>query len=159
MKTLPVLALVVALTGCTKDPVAPQPPPASAKEPTRSPDADQYAVALVARAPYAAGQESSAVITIAAKNGFHVNPDYPMVFKPQGQVGVRFAEERIKLTWAGKTPCPAKAEDACAVEVPVALTPEKAGSATVAGLVAFSVCNPEHCLIEKIPLTLAIDVQ
>ena len=160
MKTLPVLALALAFTGCTKDPVAPPPaPPASPKEATKSPTAEQYAVALVPRAPYAAGQEATAVITIAAKNGFHVNPEYPMVFKPQGQVGVRFAEERLKLTWGAKTPCPAKAEDACAVEVPVALTPEKAGPATVAGLVAFSVCNPEHCLIEKIPLTLAIDVQ
>lgn len=161
MKTLPLVALAFALTACTKDPVpAAAAPAVSTPQPDpKRPLGEEYAVALVARAPYTAGQEASAVITIAAKNGFHVNPEYPMVFKPQGHVGVQFAQERLKLTWGPKTPCPEKAEDACAVEVPVALTPEKAGPATVAGLVAFSVCNPEHCLIQKVPLTLAIDVK
>lgn len=159
MKTLPVLALCLALNACTKEPAAPPAPtPASSAE-AKSPTTDQYAVALVPRAPYAAGQPASAVITIAAKSGFHVNPEYPMAFKPQGHAGVQFAEERLKLTWGPKTPCAAKAEDACAVEVPLSMTPQKAGPAVVAGVVAFSVCNPEHCLIEKVPLSLAIDVQ
>lgn len=160
MKTLPVLLLVVAFSSCTKDPApvaAVSPKPAAEK--AKGPDGAEYTVALVPRAPYAAGKEAGAAITVAAKPGYHVNPEYPMVFKPEGHVGVRFAEERLRLTGGTKTPCAEKAEDACAVEVPIALTPEKAGPATVAGIVAFSVCNPQHCLIEKVPLSLAIEVQ
>ena len=116
-------------------------------------------MALVARGPYSANQAATAVVSVAAKAGYHVNPEYPMVFKPEGQSGVQFAQERLKLTWGPKTPCADKPEEACAVEVPIALTPEKAGPAVVAGVVAFSVCNPQHCLIEKLPLSLAIDVK
>ena len=165
MKTLPVLALLLAVAACTKDPapvaVAPTSPTAKNQLPVvgKAPVTDDYSVALVPRAPYEAGKEGTAVILVTANGSYHVNPEYPMVFKAQGQEGVRFAEEHFKLTWGPKTPCAAKAEDACAVEVPITLTPEKAGTATVAGLVAFSVCNPEHCLIEKVPLTLAIDVR
>lgn len=158
MKTLPVLFLVVAFSSCTKDP-APAPPAKPAADKPKGPDGAEYTVALVPRAPYAAGKEAGAAITVAAKPGYHVNAEYPMVFKPEGHAGVRFAEDRLKLTWGAKTPCAENAEDACAVEAPIALTPEKAGPATVAGTIAFSVCNPKHCLIEKVPLTLAIEVQ
>lgn len=153
MKTLTVLVPAFVLAACTKDrsPFVP--------EPEKKPATQEYSVALVARAPYTASQPATAVFTVAAKAGYHVNPEYPMVFKPEGQSGVRFAEERLKLTWGLKTPCGDKPDDTCAVEVPIALTPEKAGPAVVAGLVAFSVCNPQHCLIEKVPLSLAIDVK
>lgn len=146
MKTLPVLALIVALAACTKDPAP-------------APTGPEFEVALAPRAPYAAGKEATVVLTVAAKQGYHVNPEYPMAFKPQGHSGVQFAEPNIKLTWGPKTPCAEKAEDACAVEVPIALTPQKAGPAVVAGQVSFSVCNPQHCRIEKLALTLPIEVQ
>jgi hypothetical protein len=163
MKTPTVLVLILALAACTKEPapVAPAPPATKTKQPAlgRVPSADEYSVSLEPRVPYEAGKEATAVILVTARAGYHVNPEYPMAFKAQGQVGLHFAEQNFKLTWGPKTPCPAKAEDACVVEVPLKLTPEQAGPATVAGLVAFSVCNPEHCLIEKVPLTLAIDVR
>ena len=149
MKTLPVLALLLAVTACTKD----------ATPPEKAPDGAEYAVSLSPKAPYAAGKEALVTLNVAAKQGYHVNPDYPMAFKPQGHSGVQFAEPNLKLSWGPKTPCAEKPEDACAVEVPIALTPEKAGPAVVAGVVAFSVCNPEHCRIEKLALSLPIDVQ
>ncbi len=155
MKTLPVLALCLALTACTKDPAAKPPDKAAEK----APEGAEYAVSLAPRAPYAAGKEATVVLNIAAKQGYHVNADYPMAFKPQGHSGVQFAEPNLKLTWGPKTPCAEKPEDACAVEVPIALTPERAGSAVVAGQVSFSVCNPQNCRIEKLALTLPIEVQ
>ena len=151
MKTLPVLALLLALTACTKDPAA--------KPPEKTPGGAEYEVSLAPRAPYAVGKEASVVINVAARQGYHVNPEYPMAFKPQGHSGVQFAEPNLKLTWGPKTPCPEKPEDACAVEVPIALTPEKAGPAVVAGQLSFSVCNPQNCRIEKLALTLPIEVQ
>lgn len=153
MKTLPVLALLLVAPACTKDPAPPQ------KAAEKTPEGTEYAVSLAPRAPYAAGKEATVVLNVAAKQGYHVNPDYPMAFKPQGHSGVAFAEPSLKLTWGPKTPCAEKPEDACAVEVPIALTPEKAGPAVVAGMVSFSVCNPQNCRIEKLALTLPIEVQ
>ncbi len=159
MKTLPVLALLLVAPACTKDP-APKPPEQAPEKKTENPpEGSEYAVSLAPRAPYAAGKEATVVLNVTAKQGYHVNPDYPMAFKPQGHSGVTFAEPNLKLTWGPKTPCAEKAEDTCAVEVPIALTPEKAGPAVVAGLVSFSVCNPQNCRIEKLPLSLPIDVQ
>ena len=155
------LAVLVAICGCKKDPqpaAAIAPAPASEKN-QKKPDSDTYSVSLSAQGPYAAGKPGSVTFNVAAKAGYHVNPEYPMVFKPQGHQGVTFAEERFKLTWGSTTPCPGRAEEACEVQLPIALTPEKAGPAVVSGLVAFSVCNPQHCQIEKLPLSVSIEVQ
>ena len=149
MKTLPVLALLVSVTACTKD----------AAPAAKGPAGDEYAVSLAPKAPYAPGKEATVTLNVAARQGYHVNPDYPMAFKPQGHSGVQFEGPNLKLTWGAKTPCTEKPEDACAVEVPITLTPEKAGSAVVAGMVSFSVCNPEHCRIEKLAVSLPIEVQ
>ncbi len=148
MKTLPVLACL-ALAACTKEPAKSAPAEA----------ANNYTVNIAAHAPYAAGQEASALITVTAAPGLHVNPEYPVAFKPEGSEAVKFGDERVRLTAGTKTPCADKAEDACRVEFPLPLTPEKAGAAKVAGVLAFSVCSPEKCLIEKVPLTLAIAVE
>jgi len=136
--------LALALAACTK------PPAAAAKEP--------FEVSLTARDPWAVGTESSASLTVKATSGFHVNPEYPVTFKPEGFEAVKFTAERVQLTAGSKTPCAEKAEDACSVEFPLSVTPEKAGPARLAGVFAFSVCSAEKCLIEKVPLTLAISV-
>ena len=82
-----------------------------------------------------------------------------MSFRPEGSEAVKFSGERVALTAATKTPCAAKAEDSCKVEFPLPLTPEKAGAGKVAGIVAFSVCSEDKCLIEKVPLSLALKVE
>lgn len=156
------LAVLVALAGCKKDrepPAAAPVPPAKLEKAEKKPEGDTYAVSLKAQGPYAAGKPASVSFNVAAKAGYHVNPEYPMVFKPQGHQGVTFSEERFKLAWGTSTPCPGKPDEACAVELPIALTPEKKGPAVVAGLVAFSVCNPQHCQIEKLPLSVSIEVE
>lgn len=148
--------LVLALTACTKD--KPTAPPAEMKAPAaevKSADAENYSVKLSPKDAYSAGQPGSAAVTIASKNGFHVNPEYPVAFKPEGSQGVTFADERVRLENGTRTPCEANAEDACKVEFALPVTPEKAGTATVAGVLAFSVCSADKCLIEKVPLTLA----
>lgn len=155
------LAVLVGIIGCKKDP---EPPVAVASAPlsektAKKPDTDTYSVSLSAQGPYAVGKPASVTFNVAAKAGYHVNPEYPMVFKPQGHQGVTFSEERFKLTWGATTPCAGSPNEACAVQLPIALTPEKPGTAVVAGLVAFSVCNPQHCQIEKLPLSVSIEVQ
>ncbi len=130
--------LGLALAACTKDPTQP------------------YEVSLTAKGPWTAGQESSAALIVKATSGYHVNPEYPVTFKPEGFEAVKFGAERVQLSAGTKTPCAEKAEDACTVEFPLAVTPEKAGPGKVAGVLAFSVCSAEKCLIEKVTLTLPI---
>lgn len=147
--------LALALAACTKD-------PAPASKPEKKPVAQEgpaYELNIAASGPWAAGKESNAAVTVTAKPGFHVNPEYPVTFKPEGFEAVKFASERVALTPGTKTPCADKAEDACKVEFPLPVTPEKAGPAKVAGIVAFSVCSADKCLIEKVPVTLAIAVE
>lgn len=161
VRQLSLAALVLA--GCTKESAPAAPPPAAAPAPVveKKPaptEEKNYEVSLSSPA-LKAGQESSAsVITVTATNGFHVNPEYPVSFRPEGSEAVKFSGERVALTAGTKTPCAAKAEDACKVEFPLPLTPETAGPAKVAGVVAFSVCSEDKCLIEKVPLSLAIKV-
>ncbi len=143
--------LTLALAACTRD-------PAPAPKAEKTDDAPAYELNLAASGPWAAGKESNAAVTVTAKPGFHVNPEYPVTFKHEGSEAVKFTSERVALTPGTKTPCADKAEDACKVEFPLAVTPEKTGPAKVAGIVAFSVCSADKCLIEKVPVTLAISV-
>ena len=164
MKRTLLFAALLLLAACKKDEVAAAPPAASPKveQPLAAPPpkpATEYALAIAAAPPYVAGKEAVATITIEAKEGFHVNPDYPVSFKPSAAEGVKYAGERVQLGEpAKKTPCKAKEEDNCAVDLNLALTPEKAGVATVDGVLSFSVCSEEKCLTPKQQLTLAIDV-
>lgn len=151
-------ALVAVVVGCTKDkplePAVPG-PPAIAEKPTEKPaEGPQPFVASIR-----SKAESMAAVKIEAREGFHVNPDYPVAFKPTAASGaVKFSQDRIPLSDGAKTPCAEKAEDACAMEFDLSFTPE-AGASSVQGVVAFSVCSAEKCLIEKVPLTLALSVK
>jgi hypothetical protein len=157
VRQLSLAALVLA--SCAREsapPAAPPPAPPAAQKP--EPREQHYEVSLASPALKAGQESSAATITVTAKDGFHVNPEYPVSFRPEGSEAVKFSGERVPLTPSTKTPCEAKAEDACKVEFPLPLTPEKAGPAKVAGIVAFSVCSEDKCLIEKVPLSLAIKV-
>ncbi len=151
--------LIVALAACTKD------APAELKEGTelkarapevKSADAENYSVKLAAKDAYSAGTVGTAAVTIASKNGFHVNPEYPVAFKPEGSLGVTFSDQRVRLENGVKTPCTEHAEDSCSIEFALPMTPEKAGVAHLAGVLAFSVCSADKCLIEKVPLSVAL---
>lgn len=151
----------LTLAACTKDhpAEAPQPVAAPAVEKATPAEGEAYAVSLSAPAGLHAGESANAAVTITAKQGFHVNPDYPVAFKPEGSEGVAFTAERVRLENGRKTPCEGKAEDSCRVEFDLPLTPEQAGVAKAAGVLAFSVCSEDKCLIEKVPLTVALNAQ
>lgn len=150
--------VVLVLAACTRDPapVAPVGPKTAEVKPAA--DA-AFELGIAATGAWTAGKESSAAVTVTAKPGFHVNPEYPVSFRPEGSESVKFSGERVPLTAGTRTPCAEKAEDACKVEFPLPATPEKAGPAKLAGVVAFSVCSADKCLIEKVPVSLAIAVE
>ncbi|MFT3712268.1 MAG: hypothetical protein QM817_31875 [Archangium sp.] len=148
------LVLGVVLVGCKKDEPAAVPPPAD----TVSAAANPFSLSIAAKGAVAAGQGGSALINVAAKDGFHVNPDYPVAFKVTPSSTVKFSGDRVPLTASKKTPCAEKAEDSCAAEFELPFTAQEAGAAKLDGIIAFSVCSAEKCLIQKEPLTLALTV-
>ncbi len=160
------VASVLLLAACKKEEATPAPapsaapPPAKIENPVQDPSVDnEYLIGITAAPPYLAGKEAVATISVTARKGFHVNPEYPMSFKPTPTEGVKYGAERVQLTVATRTPCKEKAEDNCAVDVNLPVTPEKAGVAVIEGVLSFSVCSDEKCLTPKQTVSLAVDVQ
>jgi len=107
-----------------------------------------------------AGAPGAVVVSISAKPGFHVNPDYPMKFTPSDESTVTFAAKAIALGEAvTREPCHGHPDEACRASAPVSFTTRNAPSVTVAGTLAFSVCSAEQCLIEKQPLRVSAPVK
>lgn len=154
-------AAVIVIAACKKDEVVAAPPPAQVEQPAvaEPPPSAEYLVEINAAPPYIAGKEAVATISITARDGFHVNPDYPVSFKPSPTEGVKYPGDRVQLSdIVKKTPCKDKAEDNCAVDVSLPVTPESAGLAKIEGVLSFSVCSDEKCLTPKQALSLAVDV-
>jgi hypothetical protein len=106
----------------------------------------------------AAGAEGAVVVRVAGKGHYHVNADYPQAFTPDVVEGLRFKDQRIALSEsAEKTPCPDSPKDVCETRARVPFTADKA--ATLSGLLAFSICEPERCLIEKVRLAVSVPVK
>jgi hypothetical protein len=104
-----------------------------------------------------AGEPSTARVIVAARGPYHVNRDYPMSFRPSDTANAAFDGARVALgKGAERTPCAGEPEEACAVSAPLRFTPRAAGETHIAGTVAFSVCTPERCLIEKVPLSATV---
>jgi hypothetical protein len=57
---------------------------------------------------------------------------------------------------AQRTPCADHPEETCTVSSPLPFTTPRIGEARLTGTVAFSVCNPDRCLIEKVRLSVVV---
>jgi len=129
--------------------------PAAADPAPAAPAASKYNEAafdleLKPKGDYAAGKAAEADIVLNAKAPFHVNQQYPYKFKLKEAPGVTYpnmvvAKDAVKLE-------PARAT------LPVAFTAE-AGKHTVSGLLSFSVCTDDKCVIEKRELALEIEAK
>jgi hypothetical protein len=158
-----VLACALALgatflhAACAPASAAPPEAPAGAQAAS-----DTYEVALVPPAAAKPGAAATARVVVKAKGPYHVNREYPMAFRPDAAAStVAFDGAKVALNQAGaeKTACKDHPGEACAVSSPLPFTAKAAGDATLAGTVAFSVCNPERCLIEKVPLKATVAVK
>jgi len=145
----------LAASSCTKDKdasadTAPAKPAASNRE-----ERPEYLVELLAPTAQAAGAEVTALVHVAGRGGYHVNADYPLAFTPDPVEGLAFKDKRIALLdSAERTPCAGAAKDTCEVRAKVPFTASK--TAKLSGVLAFSICQPEQCLIKK--ARLAVDV-
>lgn len=131
---------------------------APAAGPSNTASGDAFELELKAPASASADQPGELLIAIAAKPGFKINAEYPHAFRPEKDSGVAFDAAKYDLAAGAKTPCEKKAEDACRLEAKVPFKATTAGAQKASGTVAFSVCNDEVCLIEKVPVTATIAV-
>jgi hypothetical protein len=96
--------------------------------------------ARVERPEFIAALEKANVV-LTARGGFHINPQYPLRFSYANGAVI----ERARFTFE---PCAKEPKESCVGRAPVP-TP---ASLRIDGTLYFSVCDPERCLIEKIPL-------
>ena len=176
--TRPVHSLVLAagtallVLGCSPGGAgqATAPAPAAAAAPTASPapatpagpraEGEAYQVALELPATAKAGEAAAARVVVTARGPYHVNRDYPMAFRPDAASTARVPGERVPLgEGAVRTACAAFPGEDCSVSAPLAFTAVVPGATRLSGTVAFSVCNPDRCLIEKVPLAATVDAR
>ena len=89
---------------------------------------------------------------LTTKNGHHTNAQYPYKFKldaaPEGVTFPKPILQRADGTF-----------DETKGHFKVPFTAAKPGKVTISGTLYLSVCSDAHCIIEKEPLQLPVDVQ
>ncbi len=157
MKTRSLLFALLLLAGCKREEPAPG---AAASAPSAKEKVKAYEVTATVASPVLKGAGGALVAKVVATEGFHVNPDYPFNFRPEGSSEhVAFEQKRYELKDAAeKTACAKSPADTCELKATVPFTTSTSGSARVAGVLAFSVCDPNQCLIEKVPVSAAVTV-
>ena len=133
---------------------------AAAAPPGPQAEGEGYRVVLAAPASARPGERATARVVVTARAPYHVNPDYPMAFRPDAASAPALTAARIALTdGAARTACEDRPGELCAVSAPLPFTAPAAGEARLSGTVAFSVCSAERCLIEKVPLAAEVPVR
>lgn len=130
-------------------------------------DTENFAVEIKAsKSPYAAGSEGKVDLVLATKGGYHMNDQYPYKFKvadPPAE-GVSYpkaivAKSDFSFTEENKNNPANKDHKADTAKVQIPFVAAKAGKATVAGTLYLSVCSDANCVMDKVPLELAVDVK
>ncbi|HXS17840.1 MAG TPA: hypothetical protein VN764_11660 [Polyangiaceae bacterium] len=132
--------------------------PAAQEQPTvdsqpalqSKPSYDEDAFTLTLTGPSAAkvGEPVKLLVTLSAKNGFKVNAEYPVKFRPVTAAGLLWAKETV-----GKDDGQVEKSK---VVLPVELKLSQPGKFELAGKLSFSVCTEDRCLIEKRDLGVSI---
>ena len=104
-----------------------------------------------------AGRAATARVVVTARGPYHVNRDYPTSFRVDRESTGVFPAEKVALgERAERTPCKDFPGEACTLSAPLGFRAAASGETRIAGVVAFSVCNPDRCLIEKVPVAVVV---
>jgi hypothetical protein len=91
-------------------------------------------------------------VSVQATSGFHLNDDYPIHFVPSAVPGIKWKKARIeKADGIVLEACASERDHACLATVPVGYS---GTAAKLGGTLAFSACDAERCLIEKVAVAL-----
>jgi hypothetical protein len=130
---------------------------AVAADPGPRAEGEAYRVVLVPPASAKAGSVATARVVLTARGPYHVNRDYPTSFRVDRASTAVFPAERVPLgAGAERTPCKDFPGETCTVSAPLGFRAPASGETRIAGVVAFSVCNPDRCLIEKVPVSVVV---
>jgi hypothetical protein len=148
IRELSLLALALLLAaGCKKSDA---PPSSASANLAAAKTGSEFAV----KSAVAGGNQLELELT--AGPGFHLNAEYPINFQPRVEDGgAKFTEARYDLKdRLERTACADHPDETCAGKARLPFEPSGAGM--VSGVFAFSVCNPEKCLIEKAPVAVKL---
>lgn len=145
--------LILALLVAAAAPLAraDAPPPARVEKPA-------YVVEVAGAPDVRPGATAQLDVKLVARGGFHLNADYPTSFKvTAGSAGVRYPKPKVdKASGIAYEPCAAGSHDSCTARAQVPFVVASPGSHPVGGVLAFSVCDEEQCLIEKVPVGVTV---
>lgn len=155
------LGLFVA-SGCSKvseaaaatEPVASKAEaPLGAAPQASSVDNANYTVRFTVEGPCKKGETCTALVTVEAKGGYHINDKYPYRFKvaEPAAPGVSYPKPVVGRDEGTFT------EKKAVLRVPFVAA--NAGEAKVGGTLSFSVCSDEKCLIDKQALEAVAKVE
>jgi hypothetical protein len=146
----------VAAAGCNKSEAAPKPGgqvenlvvAGGAKAET-----ENFVAEIKPAGAAAAGKEGTVEVTLVPKGGYHTNAQYPYKFKladpaPEGVTYPKPVLQRADGTFDEKKGF---------FRVPFVAS--KAGKVTIGGTLHLSVCSEANCIMDKVPLEVAVDVK
>ncbi len=109
-----------------------------------------YDAKLVVTGKYKVGEVASATVEIDAKDGYHVNPDYPIKFTlGAAEPGIDYPTPVVRDV--------KRTEARATISVP--FKPTAPGQKKLTGECALSVCTPDKCVIAKVPLEATLVVE
>jgi hypothetical protein len=144
--------------GCSKSEAATSRPSSPGHEATtvgapNKADTENYAAELKADGAYKAGAEGTLEVLLTPKAGYHTNAQYPYKFKLADPApdGVTFPKPILQRADGSFE------EKKGYFKVPFTAT--KAGKVTLGGTLYLSVCSDANCIMDKVPLEVAVDVK
>ncbi len=148
------LALAAFASGCSKSEAAParrSAPESTTVSATRA-ETENYVAEIKATGSYKAGAEGAVEVTLTPKGGYHTNAQYPYKFKAADPApeGVSFPKPVLQRADGSFE------EKRGFFKVPFVAA--KAGKATIGGTLSLSVCSDANCIMDKVPLEVAVDV-
>ena len=116
-------------------------------------ETENYTAEMKAVGDYKVGAEGLVEVTFATKGAYHINEQYPYKFKATDPApeGLKFPKPILQRADGSFD------KKAGSFKVPFVVS--KAGKATVSGVLSLSVCSDANCIMDKVPLELAVDVK
>ncbi len=149
------VALCAGATGCSKSEAATSRGTATESSIAGGPrsETENYVAEIKATGAYKAGTEGTVEVTLTPKGNYHTNDQYPYKFKAADPPADGVTYPKPLLARADGTFEKAKGS----FKVPFVAA--KAGKATVGGTLSLSVCSEANCIMDKVPLDVAVDVK
>jgi len=143
-------------SGCSKSEAAPARGSAVESVPVAAgpkAETETYVVEMKVTGPYKAGTEGVVEVTLVPKGAYHTNAQYPYKWKAPDPVPEGISYPKSVLQRADGT----FEEKRASFKVPFVVA--KSGKTTVSGTLSLSVCSEANCIMDKVPLEVAVDVK